>query len=112
MKGREEGEEGREEGEEGVGGGRRGGGRRERGEKEGGRENLRAAPKGRRETRGWEGGGKGWEGGETYPPVHPLISVQCPLASWLTSRLCQTCYVKVRVTKYVHINPNAHVHVP
>ena len=38
-----------------------------------------------------------------------VISVQCPLASWLTSRLCQTCYVKVRVTKYVHINPNAHV---
>ena len=43
-----------------------------------------------------------------------VTSVQCPLASWLTSptRLCQTCYVKVKVTKYIHINRNAHVHVP
>ena len=41
-----------------------------------------------------------------------VISVQCPLVSWLTSRLCQAFYVKVRVIKYVHINPNAHVHVP
>ena len=47
-----------------------------------------------------------------FSPSDQCSSVQCPLASWLTSRLCQTCYVKVRVTKYVHINPNAHVHVP
>ena len=84
---------GREGGEEGEGGGRRGGGRREkrrrekRGWKEGegrkkGREGergnfcareARAAPEGRRETRGREGEVRGREGGEAYPPVHPLI---------------------------------------
>ena len=60
VKGREE----EEEGEEGVGGGRRGDERRERREKEGGREKEEKfacalcvpLQKGRRETRGWEGG--------------------------------------------------------
>ena len=63
-RGREEGEEGAGGGRRGEGGGRRGGGRRERGGKKGGREReerfaraKRAAPEGRRETRGWEGGG-------------------------------------------------------
>ena len=32
---------------------------------------ARAAPEGRRETRGWEGEVRGREGGEAYPPVRP-----------------------------------------
>ena len=85
-RGREGEKRGREEGEEGAGGGRRGGGRREkRGREEGegrkkGREGergnfcareARAAPEGRRETKGWEGGGKGAGGGRGLPPCPP-----------------------------------------
>ena len=79
MRGREGEEEGREEGEEGAGGGR-GEEKREGGEKRifFARE-ARAAPEGRRETRGREGEVR-VGGGRGIPPCPPPLT--CPLSQF------------------------------
>ena len=115
--GRDGGEEG--EGGEGAGGGRRGGGRREkRGWEEGegrkkGREGkkgnfcaraARAAPEGRRETRGREGEVRGREGERPTPCPPPHVYTEKPKVKMNTCRLRSlgdfnsACYRKMTIT--------------